>query len=49
MKVPLAEADLGKGRGRLIFYGTTFHVMGLFGEHADRLYHYVSQSSGAGT
>jgi hypothetical protein len=48
MKAPLDQADLRKGKRRLIFDGTTFHVMSLFGEHADRLYDYVSQSSGAG-
>ena len=26
--------------------GTVFHVMGLFGEHADRLYEYVEQCGG---
>jgi len=48
MKAPLDRADLRKGKRRLIFDGTIFHVMGLFGEHADRLYDYVSQSSDAG-
>jgi hypothetical protein len=48
MRVPLAKADLRKGKKRLIFDGTIFHVMGLFGEHADRLYDYVNRSPSAG-
>ncbi len=44
MKVPLDQADLRHDKRQLIFDGTTFHVMGLFGEHADRLYDYFSQS-----
>jgi hypothetical protein len=31
----------------LTFGGIKFHVMALFGEHADRLYDYVKQSGGA--
>ena len=44
LKVPLEQADLRQETAQLIFEGTTFHVMGLFGEHADRLYEYVSRS-----
>jgi hypothetical protein len=48
LKVPLAEADLRQDKRQLIIGGTTFHVMGLFGEHADRLYAYVSEARAAG-
>jgi hypothetical protein len=48
LKVPLAEADLRQDKRHLILGGITFHVMGLFGEHADRLYAYVSQARAAG-
>jgi hypothetical protein len=48
LKAPLDQADLRQGKRQLIFGGMTFHVMALFGEHADRLYEYVSRS-GAGT
>jgi hypothetical protein len=43
LKLPLdqAEADLSYEKRQLILGGETFHVMGLFGEHADRLYAYV--------
>ena len=44
LKVPLEQADLRQEKAELIFEGTTFHVIGLFGEHADRLYEYVSRS-----
>lgn len=44
IKVPLDQADLRQAKRELIFEGTTFHVMGLFGEHADRLHEYVRQS-----
>ena len=43
-KVPVGEADLRQEKRKLILGGTTFHVMGLFGEHADRLYEYVQGS-----
>jgi hypothetical protein len=43
MKVALDQADLRQEKRQLIFGGMTFHVMGLFGEHADRLYAYVSE------
>ena len=46
LKVPLDKADLYQGKKTLTFGGIKFHVMGLFGEHADRLYHYVEQSGG---
>lgn len=46
LKVPLAEADLYRGEKKLTFGGIEFHVMGFFGEHADRLYDYVEQSGG---
>ena len=41
MKVPRADADLRRDGRKLIFDGVTFHVMALFGEHADRLCEYV--------
>jgi hypothetical protein len=44
VKAPLGQADLHRERRQLIFGGITFHVMALFGEHADRLYEYVSRS-----
>src|SRR5215204_3634543 len=44
MKVPLDQAELGRDNRELSLGGMTFHVMGLFGEHADRLYDYVSRS-----
>jgi hypothetical protein len=47
LKAPVDKADLYQGKKTLIFGGITFHVMGLFGEHADRLYNYVEQSGGA--
>jgi hypothetical protein len=47
LKAPLDQADLYQGKKALTFGGTKFHVMALFGEHADRLYHYVEQSGGA--
>ena len=46
LKAPLDKADLYQGKKTLIFGGIKFHVMGLFGEHADRLYDYVEQSGG---
>jgi hypothetical protein len=42
LKVPLDQADLNLEKSQLTFGGMTFHVMSLFGEHADRLYEYVS-------
>jgi hypothetical protein len=47
LKAPLDKADLYQGNKTLSFRGIKFHVMGLFGEHADRLYDYVKQSGGA--
>ena len=47
MKAPLDQAHLSHPKRKLIFGGTTFHVMALFGEHADRLYEYVSSASGS--
>jgi hypothetical protein len=44
---PLDNADLYRGKKTLTFGGIKLHVMGLFGEHADRLYDYVKQSGGA--
>lgn len=46
MKAPLGEAGLHRGQKTLTFGDTKFHVMGLFGEHADRLYDYVEESGG---
>jgi len=46
LKAPLDQADLYRGKKTLSFGGTKFHVMALFGEHADRLYDYVEQSGG---
>ena len=46
LKAPLDKAGLYQGKKTLTFAGTKFHVMGLFGEHADRLYDYVKQSGG---
>ncbi len=43
--IALDQADLRQGKKQLILDGTTFHVMGLFGDHATRLYDYVSQSA----
>jgi hypothetical protein len=47
LKSPLDKADLSQGKKTLTFGGIKFHVMGLFGEHADRLYDYVKQAGGA--
>jgi hypothetical protein len=47
LKAPLDEAGLYQGNKTLTFGGIKFHVMALFGEHADRLYDYVRQSGGA--
>ena len=44
-KAPLDKADLYQGKKTLTFGGIKFHVMGLFGEHADRLYDYVSRAA----
>jgi hypothetical protein len=46
IKAPLGKAGLYKGKKTLTFGGTKFHVMALFGEHADRLYGYVEQAGG---
>jgi hypothetical protein len=47
VKAPLDKADLYQGKKTLTFGGIKFHVMALFGEHADRLYEYVKQAGGA--
>ena len=47
LKAPLDQADLYRGKKALTIGGIKFHVMALFGEHADRLYDYVKQSGGA--
>jgi hypothetical protein len=47
LKAPLDKADLYQGKKALTIGGIEFHVMALFGEHADRLYDYVKQSGGA--
>jgi hypothetical protein len=47
LKVPLDKAELYQGKKTLTFGGIKFHVMALFGEHAERLYDYVEQSGGA--
>jgi len=47
LKAPLDKAALYQGEQALTFGGIKFHVMWLFGEHADRLYDYVKQSGGA--
>jgi hypothetical protein len=47
LKAPLDKAELYQGKKTLSFGGIKFHVMALFGEHADRLYEYVKQSGGA--
>lgn len=46
LKAPLDKADLYQAKKTLTFGGIKFHVMALFGEHADRLYDYVEQSGG---
>jgi hypothetical protein len=46
LKAPLSQAGLYRGKKALTFAGVKFHVMALFGEHADRLYDYVEQSGG---
>src|SRR6476661_8590466 len=47
LKAPLDKADIHQGKKTLTFGGVKFHIMALFGEHADRLYDYVKQSGGA--
>jgi hypothetical protein len=47
VKSPLDRAELYQGKKTLTFGGIKFHVMALFGEHADRFYDYVKQSGGA--
>ena len=44
LKARLDEADLRRDGSKLTFGGTTFNVMALFGEHADRLCAYVDGS-----
>jgi hypothetical protein len=44
VKVPLNQVDLQQEKGRLIFGGVVFNVMGLFGERATRLANYVNES-----
>jgi len=46
MKAPLDQAGLCRDKKMLTFGGVEFHVMALFGEHADRLYEYVAESGG---
>ncbi|MCL4286053.1 MAG: hypothetical protein KJ006_00215 [Thermoleophilia bacterium] len=46
LKAPLEKAGLYRGKKALTFGGVKFHVMALFGEHAERLYDYVEQSGG---
>jgi hypothetical protein len=46
LKAPLDQAGLYRGKKALSFGGVKFHVMALFGEHADRLYDYVEQAGG---
>jgi hypothetical protein len=46
-KAPLDKADLYREKKTLTLGGVKFHVMGMFGEHADRLYDHVKQSGGA--
>jgi hypothetical protein len=48
MKAPLDQAEFRRQEKELIFGDTTFHVMALFGEHADRLSDYVSESRSPG-
>jgi hypothetical protein len=47
LKAPLEKAGLYQGKKTLTFGGIKFHVMWLFGEHADLLYEYVKRSGGA--
>ncbi|MFN8159812.1 MAG: hypothetical protein U0R52_02040 [Solirubrobacterales bacterium] len=47
LKVPIGEAELRRAKKALVFGDVKFHIMALFGEHADRLYDYVEQSGGA--
>lgn len=46
MEAPLDQAGLYRGKKALTFGGVKFHVMALFGEHADRLYDHVEQAGG---
>jgi hypothetical protein len=48
LKAPLDEVDLRRAKRELTFGGITFHVMALFGEHAERLYDYVRSSASSG-
>jgi hypothetical protein len=47
LKTPLDKAELYQGKKTLTLGGIKFHVMGLFGKHAERLYDYVKRSGGA--
>lgn len=47
LKVALDEADLHQEKNKLLFGGQTFFVMGLFGEHANRLAAYVGEPGAA--
>jgi len=49
LKAPLDQAGLYRGKKALSIDGVKFHVMALFGDHADRLYEYVKQSGGTTT
>jgi hypothetical protein len=46
LKAPIGQADLYRGKKTLSLGGVKFHVMALFGDHADSLYDYVAQSGG---
>jgi hypothetical protein len=48
IKVPLGDAELHRDGRKLEIGGLTFHVMALFGEHADRLCEYVDRSRATG-
>jgi hypothetical protein len=47
LKAPLHKAELYQGKKALTFGGIKFHVMALFGDHADALYDYVKEAGGA--
>jgi len=44
IKVPLDQAELRRDERQLILGGITFHVMALFGEHAESLCEFVDRS-----
>lgn len=46
IKAPLGQAGLYRGKKTLSFGGVKFHIMALFGQHAERLYDYVDQVGG---